>query len=806
MKRTVIVVAAILAVLAAAYLFAVMPGERAGDRLAPFTQAPIAHRGLFDNGSDAPENSLAAFQRAADAGYAVELDVQMTADGMVVVSHDTSQLRVAGVDREIPDMTAAEVADLRLFGTDEPMPTLAEALDVVGGRVPLLVELKVGAGGDAAGLAEATAELLDGYEGAYAVQSFNPFALQWFKDNRPEVLRGILAADFLGWADPDPDAEARPEGAMGFALSNLMADFLCRPNFVNYQFECFGQPSFSLVRALTGVDCLAWTVKSDEDLEAARATDAAGFVFDSFEPAACPMRAQDPGPEQLAAMEELEEVTFPTGDMPTEEDELQVEELDEEETGAVERQVAAQEPVRAASLFKNKAKTYYYRSKLSRDERAAYDAIVRVCQTPKDTSRREKISLSKMMKEDDACNLVWVARRAVFYDHPELFGFYNNLEGCIGASTPYSSNGKIDYIYAIIYTPYRNYEKEMKEFNKAVDKFMKGIDLTQPKAKVALQIHDKICQWAFYDNQVLNGKRTDLGHTAYGVLVRSGYGNKHGAVCAGYAMAYLYLLQQAGIEAAYVHGEAGSNRSDTGGHAWNVVKLGSDWYETDVTWDDDGADLKRMMKDWAKRNGKDHAFKHLRTSARDSAYVAKLQHSMYNITTSRMTDFNPGNTYTYYYYDGCWWDLCGSSVHIRECDQRYSDDSYGVKLMKLAPKAKGTKWTWTKSKNAKKTTAKKASAKKSNTYVLPDSSKRKYKTSELKKFSNHKLFLARNELFAKHGCGFKNKELREFFGSKSWYKVKIKAGTYGIGVLTTIEQHNANAMLKIEKKRKSPYI
>ena len=813
-KRIAIIVVAVLVVLIAAYLFMVMPGEKAGDRFTPYTQAPIAHRGLFDNDSDAPENSLAAFQKAVDAGYVVELDVQLTADGLVVVSHDTSQLRETGVDRTIPDMTAAEVAELRLFGTDEPMPTFAEVLDLIDGRVPLLVELKVGADGDAAGLSEATAELLDDYDGEYAVQSFNPFALQWFKDNRPEVLRGILAADFVGWKDPDPDAEAAPEGAMAVLLSNLMANFLCRPNFVDYQFECFDQPSFSLVRALTGIDCLAWTIKSEENLEAARATDARGFVFDSFEPTVGLMRAQDPTPEQLEAAEELAKVaeeSMPTGDMPPEEGDIEVEELDEEETAAIDRSIANQEPVRAASLFKNKAKTFYYRSKLSKDERAAYDAIVKVCQTPKDTSRYETVYLSKSMSADAAKNVVWYAKRAVYYDHPELFWLYFGLEGSIGVSTPYSSNGIIDHIYISVYTPYKNYEKEMKEFNNAVDKFMKGIDLSQPKAKIALQIHDKICDWAFYDYKVLNKKKVDLGHTAFGVLVRDGFGNKHGAVCDGYAFAYLYLLQQAGIEAIHVHGAAGSSASDAEGHAWNVVKLGSDWYETDVTWNDTAGGVKAAAKQYANRNGKNGVYRHMLRAAKDSSYVAKLRHYLFNITTKRMRDYNPGNAYTYYFNDGYWVYFITPSVHIRECDLRRSDDSYGKKLMKLVPNAKGTKWTWTKSKNAKKTAKKSSSkkttkAKKSNTYVLPDSNKRKYKASELKKFSNHKLFLARNELFARHGCGFKNKELREFFGSKSWYKVKYRAGTYGTEVLTDIESHNAEAMLKIEKKRKSPYI
>ena len=813
MKRIVIIFLVVFAVLIGAYLFMVMPGEKAGDRLTPYTQAPIAHRGLFDNDSEAPENSLAAFQKAIDAGYVVELDVQLTADGLVVVSHDTSQLRETGVDRTIPDMTGAEVAELRLFGTDEPMPTLSEVLDLIDGRVPLVVELKVGADGDAAGLSEATAALLDEYDGEYAVQSFNPFALQWFKDNRPEVLRGILVADFVSWEDPDPDAEAPPEGAMAVLLSNLMVDFLCRPNFINYQFTGFGQPSFALIRALTGIDCLAWTVKSEEDLDVARATDARGFVFDSFEPTVGPMRAPDHAVEQQEAAEGLAEVVeedLPIGDMPPVEDEVEVEQLDAEETAVVERSIANQEPYRAASLFKNKAKHFYYRSKISKDERAAYDAIVRLCETPKDTNREETVYLSKKMPKDDAADLVWYARRAVTYDHPELFWLYNQLEGYIGVSYPHNDNGKIDHIYVHISKPYANYEKEMKAFNAAVDSFMKGIDLTQPKAKVALEIHDKICNWASYDYKVLNGGKTDLGHTAYGVLVKSGYGTKHGAVCAGYAMAYLYLLQQAGIDAAYVHGDAGKNASDAGGHAWNVVKLGSDWYETDATWND-LVDLKKEAKNYAKRNGKNGVYKHMLKAAEDSSYASKLRHYLYDLTTQHMGYFDPGDSYTYYFNDGYWVYFLGSCVHIRECDLPRSDDTFGKKLMKLAPSAKGTKWTWAKSKNAKKSVQKKATnntnaAKKSNTYVLPDSNKRKYKAKELKKFSNHKLFLARNELFARRGCGFKNKELQQFFGSKSWYKVKHKAGTYGTEVLTKIEKYNAEAMLKIEKKRKSPYI
>lgn len=271
-----------LAVLAGVYLFLVMPGEKAGSRLAAFEQVPIAHRGLYDNAGDAPENSLRAFQKAIDAGYAIELDTQLTADGTVVVSHDNSQLRVSGVDKTLGQLSDEEVAALRLFGTEQGIPTFQEVLDLIDGQVPLLVEIKVGAGGNAPALSAATAALLDAYDGPYVVQSFNPFALQWFKDNRPDVLRGKLAADFPNFEDPD--AEDPPTGIMAVALANLWTNFLDRPNFISYEVGGFGQPTFAMVRALTGIDCLAWTIRDEAGLAQAREVGADGVIFGSFQP------------------------------------------------------------------------------------------------------------------------------------------------------------------------------------------------------------------------------------------------------------------------------------------------------------------------------------------------------------------------------------------------------------------------------------------------------------------------------------------------------------------------------------------
>lgn len=133
-------------------------------------ERPIAHRGLHGDG--VPENSVAAFEAAVDAGYPVELDVRLTADAVPVVHHDESLERCCGLDATVAETERADLADLTLQGSDQCLPTLETALETVDGRVPLLVEVK---NRERPGDVErATAAVLDEYDGAFAVQSFNP--------------------------------------------------------------------------------------------------------------------------------------------------------------------------------------------------------------------------------------------------------------------------------------------------------------------------------------------------------------------------------------------------------------------------------------------------------------------------------------------------------------------------------------------------------------------------------------------------------------------------------------------------------
>jgi glycerophosphoryl diester phosphodiesterase len=190
---TVAIVAVSCTVLAliALWLFLIAPRPRK-KAVAPFLR-PYAHRGLWSK--EAPENSLAAFRLAAEQGFAIELDVQLSRDGEVMVFHDYTLTRMCGVDLRLSDLTAAELATHRLGGTDLQIPTLRAVLEAVDGRVPLLIELKGESGNTA--LCPALSTVLADYPGKWCVESFNPLLLRWWKRHRPDVVRGLLSTDLI---------------------------------------------------------------------------------------------------------------------------------------------------------------------------------------------------------------------------------------------------------------------------------------------------------------------------------------------------------------------------------------------------------------------------------------------------------------------------------------------------------------------------------------------------------------------------------------------------------------------------------
>lgn len=232
-----------------------------------------AHRGLFDN-KRVPENSLEAFRRAADRGFGIELDVQLTADGHVVVFHDYDLKRVCGEEGKIAEMTLEELRACRLLGTEWGIPTLGEVLDLVDGRVPLLVEIKGESANDA--LCLAVARLLDSYDGVFAVESFNPLLLRWFKVHRAEIARGQLVTNLM---------KTRKNGnkLVNFLLTGLLLNFLSRPDFIACDINHMGGPSFYVCVKLFRAKQVYWTVKRREDFDAIREAEAYS-IFEGFIP------------------------------------------------------------------------------------------------------------------------------------------------------------------------------------------------------------------------------------------------------------------------------------------------------------------------------------------------------------------------------------------------------------------------------------------------------------------------------------------------------------------------------------------
>ena len=229
-------------------VFLVAPGRASKKDKKPFMYKNFAHRGLHKKDKTIPENSLAAFERASSYGYGIELDVQLSKDGQVVVFHDDTLNRVCGVDSRVDEKTYDELSKISLCGTTQTIPLFSEVLKTVRGRGPLIVELKNGKRNEE--LCEKTYALLSKYSGEYCIESFNPFIVRWFKKNAPEVIRGQLA-------NPPKDYNGEVGPLTAVILGNCLLNFLSRPQFIAYKIT--PQPfTVKLCEAL-GAMKVAWT-------------------------------------------------------------------------------------------------------------------------------------------------------------------------------------------------------------------------------------------------------------------------------------------------------------------------------------------------------------------------------------------------------------------------------------------------------------------------------------------------------------------------------------------------------------------
>ena len=255
-----IVVFSALLVLFLLYLLLLMPrrGQPGWERL---ETARYAHRGLHDLTQGRPENSMAAFRAAAEAGLGAELDVHLMADGELAVVHDSDLSRVCGRSAVIENLRAEDLKDYPLLGSGESIPLLPEVLALFEKKTPLVIELKV-EHGNASALTDAVMALLRDWEGTYCIESFHPAVLLHLKKHYPNVIRGQLSENFL--RTNDAGTLTWPVRAV---LTLLLTSFATRPDFIAYNYIDRSCPSLRLMKRLYGVHEVGWTIRSKEILE-----------------------------------------------------------------------------------------------------------------------------------------------------------------------------------------------------------------------------------------------------------------------------------------------------------------------------------------------------------------------------------------------------------------------------------------------------------------------------------------------------------------------------------------------------------
>lgn len=260
--------------LAILYLLAIMPRIIHRPDTSLFRKVYFAHRGLHDNAGDAPENSMAAFRKAVAAGLGMELDVQVTKDGVPVIFHDFKLERICGVEGKVADHTFEELQAYTLCQSKERIPRFSDLLEMVDGRVPLIVEIKAETAD--VSCCAAIDKLLRAYQGAYCIESFNPMVLWWFRRNHGNVVRGQLSSNFR--------REGEYWNILYFAMTHLLFNFLTKPDFIAYNYKFSEEPGRRICRHLYRHPAAAWTVRSEKDLQALKGKYDV-FIFDSFLPA-----------------------------------------------------------------------------------------------------------------------------------------------------------------------------------------------------------------------------------------------------------------------------------------------------------------------------------------------------------------------------------------------------------------------------------------------------------------------------------------------------------------------------------------
>ena len=219
----------------------------------PLLKTFIAHRGLFNN-KDVPENSVLAFKRAINKNYSIELDVHLTKDEKLVVFHDYNLKRMCKVNKIIEDLTYDEILKYNLLDTKYKVPLLSNVLKLIDGKVFLLIEVKTSKFNGK--IEKYLIKLLDDYKGNFAVQSFNPASIYYFKIKRKNYLRGLLSSDFKRW---------KMNKFKKMIEKKLLLDVFLKTDFISYDVKALPNKYVTKKRKVKPI--LGWTIKTIEDYE-----------------------------------------------------------------------------------------------------------------------------------------------------------------------------------------------------------------------------------------------------------------------------------------------------------------------------------------------------------------------------------------------------------------------------------------------------------------------------------------------------------------------------------------------------------
>ena len=255
MKKIVKILIILILVLTGLFLFLIAPRIKNKPDMTAFRDVKFAHRGYFDNENGIPENSIPSFEKAIQEGCGIELDVQLSSDGVPVVFHDADLERMTGTAGKVWEYTAEELCNMKLLDTDYTICTLQYVLEVIDGQVPVIVEHKM----DRVDITvcEKSYEILADYTGDWCMKSFDPRAVMWYRQNAPQVIRGQIAQEY--WK-----VEKFKGKALYTALSFLVSNVIARPDFISYNFRDADNIALNLCR-LMGADTACWTLSSVDD-------------------------------------------------------------------------------------------------------------------------------------------------------------------------------------------------------------------------------------------------------------------------------------------------------------------------------------------------------------------------------------------------------------------------------------------------------------------------------------------------------------------------------------------------------------